>query len=122
MSVLPTKPLPTDALPPLMVGPRLDRLRASLSEAGCDALLLTHLTNIRYLTGFTGSAALLLVSADDALMVTDGRYGEQAADQLGSAGAGVRLEVSGDGQREIVTAAAAGAGTVGLEAEHVSWA
>ena len=55
-------------------------------RAGCDALLVTHLTNIRYLTGFTGSAALLLVRPDALTFVTDGRYEEQAAGQLARRG------------------------------------
>ena len=38
-------------------------LRVALDGEGLDALLVTHLPNIRYLTGFTGSAALLLVRA-----------------------------------------------------------
>ena len=58
---------------------------ARLDDAGCEALLVTHLTNVRYLTGFTGSAAALLVQPDDLTFVTDGRYEEQAA---GSAGRG----------------------------------
>ena len=62
------------------------RLQASLDGAGCDALLVTHLTNIRYLTGFTGSAALLLVRPDGLTFVTDGRYEEQAAGELAAAG------------------------------------
>ena len=37
------------------------RVRAGLRDAGCDALLVTDLMNVRYLTGFTGSAARLLV-------------------------------------------------------------
>ena len=69
------------------VAGRADRLRAGCSTApACDALLVTNLTNIRYLTGFTGSAALLLVRADELLFVTDGRYRDQAADQLAAAG------------------------------------
>ena len=44
---------------------RRDRLRGLLCTAGLDALLLTDLINIRYLTGFTGSNAALLVVADD---------------------------------------------------------
>ena len=68
------------------VAGRVDRLRAALDDAGCDALLVTHLTNIRYLTGFTGSAALLLVQPDALTFVTDGRYEEQAAGQLAAAG------------------------------------
>lgn len=55
-------------------------LRARLADAGLDALLVTHLTNVRYLTGFTGSAGALLVTVDDGdVLATDGRYTEQAA-------------------------------------------
>ena len=61
--------------------------------AGCDALLVTNLTNIRYLTGFTGSAALLLVLPDDVVLVTDGRYRDQSAEQLAAAGVDARIEV-----------------------------
>ena len=42
------------------------------------ALLVQHLPNIRYLTGFTGSAGLLLVSAQATVLVTDFRYATQA--------------------------------------------
>ena len=56
------------------VAGRIPRLAARLAELGCDGLLVTNLTNVRYLTGFTGSAGLLLVFPDDALLVSDGRY------------------------------------------------
>ncbi|HEU5041984.1 MAG TPA: Xaa-Pro peptidase family protein [Gemmatimonadales bacterium] len=59
---------------------RLERqgaLRAALAAEGLDALLVTHLPNIRYLTGFTGSAALLVVGADRTVLVTDFRYAMQ---------------------------------------------
>ena len=75
------------SLPPMDVADRATRLREGLSAAGCDALLVTNLTNIRYLTGFTGSAALLLVRPDDLVFVTDGRYRDQAASQIAAAGA-----------------------------------
>ena len=54
-----------DQLPAMDVAGRVDRLRAAFDDAGCDALLVTKLVNIRYLTGFTGSAALLLVRPDE---------------------------------------------------------
>ena len=115
-----------DALPPVAVGPRLDALRAAVADAGCGAVLVTHLPNIRYLTGFTGSAGLLLVDAEGALFVTDGRYRDQAADQLASAGAAADVVVPDTvaGQRAAVAerVAAAGVARLGLEAEHVSWA
>jgi Xaa-Pro aminopeptidase len=60
-------------------------LRALLAEAGVDALLVTDLVNVRYLTGFTGSNAALLVHADGdpaSRFCTDGRYRTQAADEV----------------------------------------
>ena len=62
--------LDLDALPPMAVAGRADRLRAALGDAGCDALLVTRLTNVRYLTGFTGSAGVLLVTAHELVLVT----------------------------------------------------
>jgi Xaa-Pro aminopeptidase len=111
-------------LPPMETGLRADRLRARLTDAGCDALLVTRLVNIRYLTGFTGSAALLLVGRDDLLFVTDGRYGEQAAEQLGAAGVAAAIEVSttASGQQAALQGAARGVARLGLEAESVTWA
>jgi Xaa-Pro aminopeptidase len=109
-------------LPSMDVAGRIDRLRAALGPAGCDALVVTHLTNLRYLCGFTGSAGILVVDQGAARLVTDGRYGEQAADQIAAAEVAVDLEVAGDDQRRVVAAAVAGAERVGLEAHHVSWA
>lgn len=62
---------------------RRDRLRALLAaELGSDVLLVTHLPNIQYLTGFSGSNAVLALAADGAdIFGTDGRYVIQAAAQ-----------------------------------------
>jgi Xaa-Pro aminopeptidase len=57
---------------------RLATLAAALEHEGIDALLVTHLPNIRYLTGFSGSAALLLVGRKDRVLITDFRYAVQA--------------------------------------------
>ena len=48
-----------------------------------DGLLITHLPNIRYLTGFTGSAALLLVLGETPFLITDFRYAAQAPAEAG---------------------------------------
>src|SRR5262245_10455357 len=105
------------------VAGRLPRLRARFDDAGVDALLVTRLPNVRYLTGFTGSAGMLLVSAADAVLVTDGRYREQAGEQVAGSGAAVRVDVGTTQarQREILQAVAAGIGHLGLEAHAVSW-
>jgi Xaa-Pro aminopeptidase len=108
------------------VGSRLARLRAGFDAAGVDALFVTRLPNVRYLTGFTGSAGMLLVTAADALFVTDGRYRDQAAEQLAAAGVEARVAIGATqaAQRDVVSAAVAdaGVGRLGLEAHGVTWA
>jgi Xaa-Pro aminopeptidase len=112
----------TSELPALRVAQRLDGLRARLDEAGVDALLVTTLANVRYLTGFTGSAGMLAVTPDAALLTTDGRYRTQSAEQVAAAGAVVDIEIGGvQPQREAVTARFRGHHRVGLEADNVTW-
>jgi len=103
---------------------RIPRLRDQLDEAGCDALLVTRLVNIRYLTGFTGSAALVLVLPDDLVFVTDGRYRDQSALELFEAGvdARIRIGLTAGAQKEFLQEEAAGVVRLGLEAAAVTWA
>jgi Xaa-Pro aminopeptidase len=93
------------SLPAMDVARRATGLQDRLRGAEVDALLVSDLTNIRYLTGFTGSAALLLVAEGGLTFVTDGRYGQQAEAQLASAGVAARIEVSGAGQKDLVVGA-----------------
>lgn len=62
---------------------RRHNLSSQIGAAGLDAMLVTDLVNVRYLSGFTGSNAALLVFADDRppVLATDGRYRTQAAEQ-----------------------------------------
>ena len=61
---------------------RRELLRAQARAAGLDAVLVTRLVNVRYLTGFTGSNGVLLVPADGPdVLCTDGRYTVQAGTQ-----------------------------------------
>ncbi|OBI97491.1 M24 family metallopeptidase [Mycobacterium asiaticum] len=62
---------------------RRHNLKAKIHAAGLDAMLVTDLINVRYLSGFSGSNGALLVFADDreAVLATDGRYRTQAAQQ-----------------------------------------
>jgi Xaa-Pro aminopeptidase len=100
---------------------RVPRLREQLDAAGCDAVVVTNLTNVRYLSGFTGSAGLLFVTADDAVLVTDDRYGEQVTDQLTASGAPVRPVVTTHAQKEAVAAVARGCRRIALEAASITW-
>jgi Xaa-Pro aminopeptidase len=117
-------PLSTAPLAALDVGSRLGRLQARLADAEVDALLVTKLANVRYLTGFTGSAALLLVTRDAARFVTDGRYTQRAHEELDAAGATAEIEIglTGVAQRELLVAAVPSGARLGLEEHSVTWA
>lgn len=60
---------------------RTDKLLARIAEIGCDACVVTDRKNVRYLSGFTGSAGYLIISESERLLVTDFRYIGQAAEQ-----------------------------------------
>ncbi len=63
-----------------MTQARRDRALSVLRERELDGLLVTTLVNVRYLTGFTGSnGALLLPTSGEPMLLTDGRYKDQAA-------------------------------------------
>ena len=61
---------------------KLTNLRELLKEQDIDALLVTNPYNRRYMTGFTGTAGLALISVDDAVFITDFRYTEQAEKEI----------------------------------------
>lgn len=119
--------------PAMDVAGRLARLRAALAARAADdtsempapeAILITRMVNIRYLTGFTGSAGMLLVRPDGALLVTDGRYRDQSAAELAASGAPADIEIglTGAAQKESMIGYAAGLKQLALEAGDVTWA
>src|SRR4051794_2175051 len=62
-------------------GARQKRLTGDFKTLEVDAVLVTHMPNVRYLTGFTGSAGVLVASSRP-VFTTDGRYREQATQQV----------------------------------------
>ncbi|HEX3087108.1 MAG TPA: aminopeptidase P family protein [Ilumatobacteraceae bacterium] len=88
-----------------------------------DALLVSDLTNIRWLTGFTGSNGWVLLSKDEIVLITDGRYGDQATAQLGQSGVDGRVIValSGAAILDAIAAEVARFATLGFEAAHVTY-
>jgi len=60
---------------------RVTRLRRTLEKHELDGALISNAQNRRYLSGFTGSAGYLLITAEDAIIATDFRYFEQSANQ-----------------------------------------
>jgi len=61
---------------------RQRKLREHLATTRFDALLVSHLPNVRYLCGFTGSAGLLLISETQSVFFTDVRYDTQAHEEV----------------------------------------
>lgn len=136
------------ALPPLVLSGRAAGVRAALesgielsaaagSAAGdgpggdgaaaaprpCDALVITNLANGRWLTGFSGSAMIVVLTSDALLVITDGRYATQAPAELEAAGVDGRVVIADRGadQQAAAAAAVAGLGRIALEADHISW-
>ena len=61
---------------------RQDSLAAELANQNLDGMLITNLTNVRYLSGFTGSAGTCFFNGRKNIFVTDGRYQEQSRNQV----------------------------------------
>ncbi len=112
-------------------GARRQALRPLLIALSLEALLVTDLVNIRYLTGFTGSNAALLVHAGDSpaaethtVICTDGRYLTQVGEQVSD----LRAEIDRASSRRLVALAQeSGLGRIGYEShvvtvdEHLAW-
>lgn len=64
---------------------RIARLQARLPDLGAEGLLVTNLTNVRYLTGFSGTNGQVLVTGDSATFLTDPRYEARAGDLVSCA-------------------------------------
>ncbi len=96
---------------------RLQKLRASLSSLECDALVVTNLTNVRYLCGFFGSSGLAIVASDKTFFVTDFRYQSQAAQQVPSE---CEIVIAREGLWKEAARLLEKTPRIGFEAEHIS--
>jgi Xaa-Pro aminopeptidase len=101
---------------------RQKKLREQLASAGLDALLVSHLPNIRYLCGFSGSAGFLLVTQSGSVFFTDVRYDTQAREEV----KGAKVVIA---RKAVLSALAEWVGgrgkrskgwTIGIEAEHMT--
>jgi Xaa-Pro aminopeptidase len=98
---------------------RIDRLVGRFEAAGIDRLLVAEPSNLRYLTGFTGSNGLALVGRDELLFLTDFRYVEQAGSEVDPDFERVRAE--GELTRELAERlGGAGSLRVGFDDAHLS--
>jgi Xaa-Pro aminopeptidase len=99
---------------------RQKKLREHLATTRFDALLISHLPNIRYLCGFTGSAGLLLVEDAGSVFFTDVRYDTQAHEEVKGAKVVIARKAVLTALGEFLAARRrrARGWTIGLEAEH----
>jgi len=102
---------------------RLGRAITALDAGHASVLLVTHLPNIRYLCGFSGSSGVLVIAKQGAVLFTDGRYRQQAHDEV----KGVRVSI---GRKPALLMAAewlqqhssdhSSGSRIGIEAAHMS--
>src|SRR5580692_3503613 len=99
---------------------RQQKLREHLTTTRFDALLISHLPNLRYLCGFTGSAGLLLVEEAGSVFFSDVRYDTQAHEEVKAAKVVITRKalLSGFGEWLGARRKRSRGWTIGLEAEH----
>ncbi|MCP3857342.1 MAG: aminopeptidase P family protein [Actinomycetia bacterium] len=106
----------------MAMGGRIDSVRADLDTRELDALLVTDLSNIRWLTGFAGSNATVVVRPEALVLLTDGRYADQAPAQAAALGVDLEVVVSAGPDKDHLLSALGSATTAGLEADSITWA
>ena len=106
---------------PSQVATRLDRVREDMLRAGVDALVVTHLPNVRYLTGFDGSAGAAILSSHACLLVVDFRYLTAATALAAALGGLVGVETFDRSYDEAIVdlLTRSGAGRVAIEAAYL---
>jgi len=106
---------------------RQKHLQRALASHGLDAQLITHLPNVFYLCGFSGSAGALVLTGTKSVYFTDGRYTSQARSEV----KGARIVASRKGpavaaaewlaaQNRKMTGRRAASFRLGIEGEHLS--
>jgi Xaa-Pro aminopeptidase len=99
---------------------RRQKLVTQIKSQPIEALLVTDETNVRYLTGFTGDSSYLLLGSNDCILISDGRYTTQIAQECPDLDVSIRPQTD-----TIIEAAAkvvkrAKLSKVGIEADHLS--
>jgi Xaa-Pro aminopeptidase len=102
-----------------MLKQRLALLREDLAALEYDAALVSALPNVRYLSGFTGSNAMLLVTPDQATLFTDSRYTLQAKTE--TAGSGLKIIIARRSLEEAILPRLAKLRRIGFENNRVSY-
>jgi Xaa-Pro aminopeptidase len=96
---------------------RIDAVLAQVDERELDALLVSNLVNVRWLTGFTGSNAAAVIGPAQRRFVTDFRYLTQAADEVGDAW---EREIASDLLKRVAEGLPQGPFKLGFDDSHLT--
>ena len=97
---------------------RISRIVEVLDEQGLDAFITSHLVHVRYVSGFSGSNATVLLTRHGATLFTDGRYGQQARSQSPHCS----IVIQRDGlSAAVALAAKTKALRIGFESQHITF-
>ncbi len=99
---------------------RRSRLAQTLSAEGVEALLVSNPTNVSYLTGFSGESSYLLLGAGRAVLVSDGRFTEQLAEECPGLDVSIRPPVQTLTEATAAVLKALGIHSVGIESAHLT--
>ncbi len=102
---------------------RRGRLISQFDALGVDVFVVSNLKNVRYLSGFSGSHAVLVLAASGGTIVSDGRYQEQIASEV----TGLEIEIQGDRRDletvvDVLSAYTTASSCVGFESVHMPFA
>jgi Xaa-Pro aminopeptidase len=98
---------------------RRRKLNEAIAERKLDALVVTHLPNIRYLIGFTGSAGVLVATDGRLVFFTDGRYTSQAKDEVQGARVVIAKGPALTAATDYLKQSSQDRRRIGIEAEHM---
>jgi Xaa-Pro aminopeptidase len=99
---------------------RATRVRESMQAAGLAALVSFGQADCRYLTGFTGDAASVLMTMDDLVLVTDSRFTLQAKEEAPWARLALSVEREDDQLPALLRETVGGSGLVGIDGDHLT--
>ncbi len=101
---------------------RIENLRNSF-PSDIDALVVSHLTNVRYLCGYTGSNGTLVITRDSIDFISDGRYSTQSKEEIQSSGiqAEIHITKQGQGNWDYLNELLKNVKVIGLEADTTTW-
>src|SRR5262249_18922596 len=99
---------------------RRERLSRALKDESADALLITNPVNVTYLTGFSGDSSYVVLSAARAILVSDGRFTTQIAEECPGLETSIRPPTQTVAQAAGAALAKLGVGSAGFESSHLT--